>query len=169
MKRMKRLLMCVCMLPAWTQAQMPDEDVDAYGVRNGMDFSWRYYHEQMQRFPDRLGIICYNAYLLDKVGLHKEGEQFMLRCAEQGSTSAMIYLALLYEQGFVGKPDPARATRWIKLAAKQGNPVAQYHYGMALMKGKGIKTNPSEARKWLRLSAEQGEIEAINYLSSEQQ
>lgn len=167
MQKLRITIVCLAWFMASEAAgQLVDGEIDSHGgVINGSDFSWRYYHEQLKRFPQRLGIICYNAYLLDKAGLHKEGEAFLLNCAQRGSTSAMIYLALLYEQGFVGEPDLQKATYWIKKAAKLGNPIAQYHYGLALLTGDGIAINRKQGIFWLQKAAAQGEIEAITYLT----
>lgn len=163
-----KLLWVLVVVSMGTKAQLAVEEADDYGVLNAVDYSWRYYEEQIDRFPERVGIICYNAYLLDKSGLHKEGEHFLIHCAERGSTSAMIYLALLYEQGVLGGVDLERSVYWIAQAAKLGNPIAQYHYGVALLRGKGVKRNRQQGIAWISKSAKQGEIEAIRYLAATQ-
>lgn len=154
-------------LSSQSPAQFAIEDVDDDGgVTNPVDYSWRYYTDQMQRFPERIGTICYNAYLLDKAGLHRDGEMFLTACAERGSTSAMIYLALLHEQGVHRPPDQQKATGWIKRAAEHGNAIAQYHYAMALLQGTGIPASVDEAIVWLRKSAQQGQVEAHQALQA---
>lgn len=153
-------------LPLKSAAQFLDGEIDDYGgALNPTDFSWHYYQEQMDRFPDRIGTICYNAYLLDKGGLHSDSEKFLIQCAQRGSTSAMIYLALLYEQGTIRAPQPVLSTQWLAKAAKAGNPIAQYHYGMALIKGAGVTEQPESGIQWIAKAAKQGEVLAIKHLA----
>ena len=153
-------------LPLKSAAQFLDGEIDDYGgALNPTDFSWHYYQEQMDRFPDRIGTICYNAYLLDMGGLHSDSEKFLIQCAQRGSTSAMIYLALLYEQGTIRAPQPVLSTQWLAKAAKAGNPIAQYHYGMALIKGAGVTEQPESGIQWIAKAAKQGEVLAIKHLA----
>ena len=153
-------------LPLKSAAQFLDGEIDDYGgALNPTDFSWHYYQEQMDRFPDRIGTICYNAYLLDKGGLHSDSEKFLIQCAQRGSTSAMIYLALLYEQGTIRAPQPVLSTQWLAKAATAGNPIAQYHYGMALIKGAGVTEQPESGIQWIAKAAKQGEVLAIKHLA----
>ena len=120
----------------------------------------------MDRFPQRIGTICYNAYLLDKGGLHSDSEKFLIQCAQRGSTSAMIYLALLYEQGTIREPQPTLSTQWLAKAANAGNPIAQYHYGVALINGVGITEQPQAGIQWIARAAKQGETLAIKHLAN---
>lgn len=153
-------------LPLKSAAQFLDGEIDDYGgALNPTDFSWHYYQEQMDRFPERIGTICYNAYLLDKGGLHSDSEKFLIQCAQRGSTSAMIYLALLYEQGTIRAPQPVLSTQWLAKAATAGNPIAQYHYGMALIKGAGVTEQPESGIQWIAKAAKQGEVLAIKHLA----
>ena len=140
-------------------AQFAQEEVDkAGGVLNPSDFSWHYYLDQMKRFPDRIGIICYNAYIVEKAGLHQEGFQFFSECAERGSTSAMIQMSLYYDQGFyhqglLVEPDPRKSTLWLQRAARAGHPWAQLHYGRRLLSGHGIDKQEVEGRAWISKAA----------------
>lgn len=166
MNRLKYLVILIVLLPFKSMAQFVDGEVDQFGgALNPTDFSWYYYQDQMDRFPNRIGTICYNAYLLDKGGLHSDSEKFLVQCAERGSTSAMIYLALLYEQGTIRAPQPSLATHWLAKAAAAGNPIAQYHYGIALIKGTGIAAEPETGIQWIGKAAKQGESLAIEYLA----
>ncbi|MCP4862641.1 MAG: sel1 repeat family protein, partial [Alteromonas sp.] len=84
---------------------------------------------------------------------------------QRGSTSAMIYLALLYEQGTIREPQPELSTQWLAKAANAGNPIAQYHYGMALINGVGITKQPQSGIQWIAEAAKQGEVLAIKHLA----
>ena len=161
------VMVLMIFLPLHSGAQFVDGEIDEYGgVLNPTDFSWHYYQEQMDRFPQRIGTICYNAYLLDKGGLHSDSEKFLIQCAQRGSTSAMIYLALLYEQGTIREPQPELSTQWLAKAATAGNPIAQYHYGMALINGVGITEQPQAGIQWIARAAKQGETLAIKHLAN---
>ena len=167
MKIVNYVMVLMTFLPLQSRAQFVDGEIDEYGgTLNPTDFSWHYYQEQMDRFPQRIGTICYNAYLLDKGGLHSDSEKFLIQCAQRGSTSAMIYLALLYEQGTIREPQPTLSTQWLAKAANAGNPIAQYHYGMALINGVGITEQPQAGIQWIARAAKQGEALAIKHLAN---
>ena len=167
MKIVNYVMVLMTFLPLQSRAQFVDGEIDEYGgTLNPTDFSWHYYQEQMDRFPQRIGTICYNAYLLDKGGLHSDSEKFLIQCAQRGSTSAMIYLALLYEQGTIREPQPTLSTQWLAKAANAGNPIAQYHYGVALINGVGITEQPQAGIQWIARAAKQGETLAIKHLAN---
>ena len=167
MKIVNYVMVLMTFLPLQSRAQFVDGEIDEYGgTLNPTDFSWHYYQEQMDRFPQRIGTICYNAYLLDKGGLHSDSEKFLIQCAQRGSTSAMIYLAMLYEQGTIREPQPTLSTQWLAKAANAGNPIAQYHYGMALINGVGITEQPQAGIQWIARAAKQGETLAIKHLAN---
>lgn len=167
MKIVNYVMVLMIFLPLQSSAQFLDGEIDEYGgALNPTDFSWHYYQEQMDRFPERIGTICYNAYLLDKGGLHSDSEKFLIQCAQRGSTSAMIFLALLYEQGTIREPQPTLSTQWLAKAANAGNPVAQYHYGMALINGVGITEQSQAGMQWIVKAAKQGEALAIEHLAN---
>ena len=167
MKIVNYVMVLMTFLPLQSRAQFVDGEIDEYGgTLNPTDFSWHYYQEQMDRFTQRIGTICYNAYLLDKGGLHSDSEKFLIQCAQRGSTSAMIYLAMLYEQGTIREPQPELSTQWLAKAANAGNPIAQYHYGVALINGVGITEQPQAGIQWIARAAKQGEALAIKHLAN---
>lgn len=139
-------------------AQFSEEEVDAAGgVLNPSNFSWHYYVDQMNRFPDRLGIICYNAYIVEKAGLHAEGVQFYQECANRGSSSAMIQMSIFYDTGVGVEQDPNMAAQWLHRAAVAGHPWAQQHYGERLIRGEGVAKNEAQGRIWLQKAAKYAE------------
>lgn len=146
------------------RAELAVEEDYGFGVVNPADFSHRYYIEQMNRFPDRLGIICVNAYELDKSGRHDQSFMLFNQCAERGNPPAMIYLSLMHEMGMGTPRDPAKATDWLRRAAETGYSVGQYHYGVALLHGRGAPTDPTQARIWLERAAAQGDRDAARLL-----
>jgi len=142
------------------QAQFAIEDDQGIGVTGAADFSYRYYLEQMQRFPDRLGMICVAAYELDKTGLHDQSFMFFSECARRGNPASMIYLSLMYELGLGTAPDLDASTAWLKRSAEAGYSLGQYHYAMALLAGKGTPRDPAVAQLWLGRAAAQGDRDA---------
>lgn len=127
---------------------------DAGGVLNPSDFSWHYYVDQMKRFPERIGTICYNAYIVEKAGLHEEGVRFYEECAKRGSTSAMIQMSIYYDQGVVVKQDAKQAALWLKRAAEAGHSWAQHHYGQRLIDGKGVTRDVEQGRVWIETATQ---------------
>lgn len=150
--------------PSSGRAELAVEDDDGVGVVNPADFSYRYYLDQMQRFPDRLGIICVNAYELDKSGRHDQSFMLFSQCAERGNPPAMIYLSLMHELGLGTPRDAGKATDWLRRAAEAGYSVGQYHYGKALIHGRGVVADPARGRAWLERAAAQGDRDAARLL-----
>lgn len=141
-----------------------EQEEEGGGVVDGADFSYRYYLDQMRRFPDRLGIICVNAYELDKSGRHDQSFLLFNECAERGNPPAMIYLSLMHELGLGTPPDLGKAADWLRRAAETGYSTAQYHYGKALLSGRGVAADPAQARVWLSRAAAQGDRDAARLL-----
>lgn len=145
-------------------AQFADEDVSESGVTNPSDFSWRYYEEALNRFPERVGITCYNAYILDKTGSYTEETlMFLKACADHGNVAVMIYIASLYENDNRIPLDYKESAKWLKRAAETHDEagysnLAAYHYAVALLKGLGVTRNAAEACRYLE-QAKHGEIE----------
>lgn len=154
-KRTPLILASLCLLLAsmTAQAQFAVEEADENGVVNPADFSWRYYVDKMNRAPDQIGIICGNAYLLDKTGDYTATLGFFEECARRGNPPAMIYLSTLHEHGRGTPRDPARATGWIRRAAETGYALAQFHYGVALLRGHGVARDEAEGRAWIGRAA----------------
>lgn len=159
------LMLAAAILPV--RAELAVEDEQDGGVLNGADFSYRYYLDQMRRFPDRLGIICVNAYELDKSGRHDQSFLLFNECAGRGNPPAMIYLALMHELGLGTPADLAASAAWLRRAAETGYSVGQYHYGAALLRGRGTVRDPAAARAWLEKAAAQGDRDAARLLREE--
>ncbi len=138
-----------------------EEVDDAGGVTNPSDFSWRTYREAMNRFPDRLGIICRNAFELHKSGEHPEALAFFTECAERGNAPSMINLAVIYDLGLGTPPDATKSTQWLKRAAETNYSAAQYDYGLALLRGYGVPRDEVSGRDWIAKAAAQGDSDAL--------
>lgn len=149
------------------QAQLSVDQAEGDGVLNATDTSWRYYVDQMKRFPERLGIICVNGYELDKTGDHVAGFAFLAECARRGNPPSMIYLAQMFEAGSGVPADPVQALAWLRRAAESGYAVAQFHLGVALLLGRGTAPDATAAQYWLRQAAAQGDDDAIALVRTE--
>lgn len=148
------------------RAQLAQEDADEIGVLNPADFSWRYYIDQMNRFPDRIGIICVNAYWLDKTGDHAGSLRFFKECAGRGNPPSMIYLSTFYEYGNGTSRDLAEATRWLRRAADAGYALGEFHYGVALLRGRGVPRDVENGKAWIGKAAAQKDRDAIAFIRS---
>lgn len=160
------VLLAACALSGPVSAQFAVEDDQGVGVTNAADFSYRYYLDQMDRFPERLGIICVSAYELDKTGHHDQSLMFFTECARRGNAPAMVYLSLLYEVGLGTAADPVAATDWLRRAAETGYAPGQYEYGLALLRGQGVGADRAAARHWFSLAAAQGDDDARRRLEA---
>lgn len=69
MRKLAFALIGLLAFPALGHAEFGKEDSDAFGTLNRGDFSYRFYVDATDHFPDRIGIICSNADELDKAGL----------------------------------------------------------------------------------------------------
>ena len=152
------------LLAAPARAEFGVESADETGVTNPSDFSWRADREAMDRFPERLGIICHNAYELDKAGDQADSFMFFKECAERGNPPSMINLAQFYDLGWGMKADPVKATEWLRRAAEKNYSAGQFDYGLALMRGHGVKRDLAKARVWLEKAAAQGDHDAQELL-----
>lgn len=137
------------------------------GYLNPVDLDLRYYFEQLDRFPDRLGVVCWASYELHKEGRHSDAENLLNKCADRGLVTSMLLLANIYELGVNNNTQQAEvSTLWLRRAALTNDSRGQLYYGLALLKGKGVKSNPRIAQQWLQLAANQGDSDAQNILST---
>lgn len=117
------------------------------------DLDERYYLEQMQRVPERMGLICWSAYEMHKEGRHGQSLRLLHACADQGLVVPMLMLANLHQLGLmdgISRPDLARL--WLQRAAASGDSRGQLYYGLALQ-----QMGDLQAGRWLQLAADQGE------------
>jgi len=151
-------------------AQSDKEGTDEIGTLNPPSFSSQNYKERIAQFPERLGIICFEAYMLDKSGDHLEALKFLETCAEHGNVASMIYIASIYENGTKHIPiDYKKSAYWLKRGAdtpdKDGSSsLAEYHYGIALSKGCGVEKDLKAAQFYLEKAARNGNIGAADFL-----
>jgi len=151
--------------PVLAHAQFAVETTDQNGVLNPIDFSYRYYLDEMNRFPDRIGLICGSAYELDKTGDHSDAVGFFTECAKRGSPQSMLSLANIYENGVMAPADLDRSAFWVKQAADMGWAPGEYYYGLALIRGRGVKIDRVAGEAWLRRAAAHGDKDAAAYLA----
>jgi TPR repeat protein len=87
----------------------------------------------------------------------------------RGNIIAAQQLGLMYRDGKVVTQDPAKARKWLKVAAaldgtriwyKRGLADSQYALAIMLRDGIGGKADPAAAASWFEQAAEQGEVRA---------
>jgi len=88
--------------------------------------------------------------------------RFYLAAAEKGNGKAMHNLAVLYAEGFDGKPDYRTAAQWFRKAADRGASDGQYNLGILYARGVGVEQDLAESFKWFALAANQGDRDAGN-------
>ena len=73
--------------------------------------------------------------------------------AEQGNSSAMHNLAVLFAMGASGRVENDSAAAWFVKAAEFGVKDSQYNLGILAAKGLGVKQNLEDSYKWFALAA----------------
>lgn len=83
-----------------------------------------------------------------------------LAAAEDGSPTAQLVLAMMYDRGRGVRQSDADAAGWFRRAAEQGNPYAQNRLGHMYDTGRGVRRDHGQALKWYRRSADRGNGDA---------
>lgn len=113
-------------------------------------------------------LTCARGYLLEKCGDHESAHKIFDKCIAAGYVGAMIWKALLLEDGTGVPRDDARATELMHRAATSDDPhyapIGKLHYATALYLGRGVPKNEQEARKWFAAAAAEGNEEAAEFL-----
>lgn len=141
--------------------------VEDEGFLNPVDLDLRYYFEQLDRLPERLGFICWASYEMHKEGKHTNAIALLNVCSDRELVPTMLLLANMYELGLISDTKlPEVSALWLKRAAQTNDSRGQLYYGIALLEGRGVKSNPEIAKQWLQLAANQGDTDAKNLLES---
>lgn len=152
-------LILICMLHGGTVQANADPIDDGY--LNPVE-DLRYYMEQLERLPERLGVICWASYEVHKEGKHESAMTLLNACADRGLVASMLMLANFYENGMLHTGEqPEVSTLWLKRAAETGDSRGQYYYGLALLRGYGHSRNETLGRQWIELAARQGFSDAV--------
>jgi TPR repeat protein len=157
----------LCGLHGVAKAEFAVETESGDGVVDVSDFSWRTYLEQLNRFPERIGFICYNAYILNKTPDHKAAFEFFNECARRGHAPSMINLSQFHAQGLGVPKDVSKATDLLRQAAYTGYPAAEYEYGKAVAAGEGVQANVELGRYWVKMAAVHGDVDARKLLDED--
>ncbi len=115
-------------------------------------------------------ITCMYGYAAEKEGDHATAHAIFDRCIEAGYVGAMIWKAVLYEQGKGVPADAVQAAALFRRAATSGNAgyatLGKLHYATALYLGKGVARDEAEALQWFRAAAAEGDADAQEFLRS---
>jgi TPR repeat protein len=161
MRKFILIIFTVFLMSTFTAESAVEDD----GFLNPVDLDLRYYVEQLDRFPDRLGLVCWASYEMHKEGRHYDTLPLLNRCADRGLVVSMILLANMYELGISSETKQEEvSTLWLKRAALTNDSRGQLYYGIALLEGRGVKSNPRIAKQWLQLAANQGDKDAQEIL-----
>lgn len=113
-------------------------------------------------------LTCAQGYLLEKCGDHETAGKVFDKCIAAGFVGAMIWKALLLEEGDGVEQDLTAATRLMQRAANSNDPaygpIGMLHYATALHQGKGVARDEVEARRWFERAAAAGNEEARDFL-----
>jgi len=113
-------------------------------------------------------MVCSKGYLFEKCGDHATAMRIFDRCIEAGYIGAMIWKALMLQDGALGAPDLPAAAELMRRAAGAGDSpyatLGKLHYASALHEGKGVPRDVEAAREWFEAAAAEGNPDAIEFL-----
>lgn len=115
-------------------------------------------------------VTCAQGYLLEKCGDHENAHRIFDKCIAAGYVGAMIWKALLLDDGSGVAQDSAKATELLHRAAVSGDPaygaLGKMHYATALYLGRGVAKNEAAAMEWFRAAAAEGDEDAREFLKT---
>lgn len=115
-------------------------------------------------------VTCAKGYMLEKCGDHENAHKVFDKCIAAGYAGAMIWKALLLDDGTGVEADPVRAAELLHRAATSGDPaygpLGKLHYATMLLQGKGVPKDEKAARQWFESAAADGNADAREYLRS---
>lgn len=113
---------------------------------------------------------CGYGYAAEKCGDHATAIRIYDRCIAEGHAGAMLWKALMYENGSGLAQDPSQAARLFRLAAEAGtsgySTLGKLHYASALWLGSGVARDETEALRWFRAAAAEGDRDAAEFLAT---
>ncbi len=113
-------------------------------------------------------LTCARGYLLAKCGDFETANQVFDKCIAAGYAGAMIWKALLLEDGSGVERDLVQAAALLHRAAVSGDPaygpLGKMHYATMLHQGKGVPRDEAAALDWFRAAAAEGNAEAREFL-----
>ena len=80
--------------------------------------------------------------------------------ADQGDSTAQVYLGHMYQMGLGTLQDYAEAVKFFRLSADQGNSIGQSRLGLMYEEGLGVPSSNKEAVRYYELAAKQGNATA---------
>ncbi|MCG2579000.1 hypothetical protein LZ012_18570 [Dechloromonas sp. XY25] len=115
-------------------------------------------------------VTCAKGYLLEKCGDHENALKIFDKCIAAGYAGAMIWKALLLEDGAGIAQDSVQAAELLHRAAQSDDPayaaIGKMHYATALHLGRGVPKDEAAARQWFQAAAAQGSEEAKEFLKT---
>ncbi|HEV7814661.1 MAG TPA: tetratricopeptide repeat protein [Janthinobacterium sp.] len=83
------------------------------------------------------------------------------KAARAGDAEAAFQLGEMYRMAAGGKPEPAKAWPWYKMAAENKHSTAALTLALLMKSGDGVSSNPTETAKWLTLASNLGNSHAM--------
>lgn len=77
--------------------------------------------------------------------------------AENGNSTAQVYLGMMYQDGKGVLQNYQSAFKWVELSAKQGNRFGHLRFGRLFRDGIGTRKDLVRAHMWFNLSAHNGD------------
>lgn len=113
-------------------------------------------------------VTCAKGYLLAKCGDHANAHKIFDKCIAAGYVGAMIWKALLLEDGSGVDRDLKKAAELMARAARSSDPaygpIGKLHYATMLHFGRGVARDEAAAKELFEAAASQGNEEARSFL-----
>lgn len=113
-------------------------------------------------------MVCSKGYLFEKCGDHATAMKIFDRCIAAGYIGAMIWKALMLQDGAEVPRDLPGAAELMRRAAESGDSpyavLGKLHYASALHEGKGVPKDEAAALRWFEAAAADGNPDAIEFL-----
>lgn len=111
---------------------------------------------------------CGYGYAAEKCGDHATANRIYDRCIAAGHVGAMLWKALLFENGNGVPRDLAKAAELYRRAGESGTSgyatLGKLHYATALLLGQGVARDEAAARRWFAAAAAEGDRDAAEFL-----
>jgi hypothetical protein len=113
-------------------------------------------------------VVCSMGYAAEKCGDHKTALTIFDKCIAAGYTGALIWKALMYEDGSGLPKDSTMAAKLLHQAALSGSggyaTLGKLHYATVLHEGRGVPRDEVESHKWFEAAAAEGDPDAKEFL-----
>ena len=133
--------------------------IDDDGVLNPQDMTVDYWIKRMDDpvFDPKL---CMTGFPALKLGERPAARKIFERCAREGVTGAMPFIASMEENGIDKPSNPEAAAEWDRKLMTTGSSLGAFNYGLDLLRGHGVRRDLIAGRAMIDRAAQGGDATA---------